>query len=71
MEVTVENIDKLDVAYDKERDVLYVSFGEPREADESKLTENDIVVRYRHGRVIGLTVIGFSKRLIPEHQTTQ
>jgi len=71
MEVTVENIDKLDVAYDKQRDVLYISFGEPREADESKLTENDIVVRYRHGKVIGLTIISFSKRLTPEHQTTQ
>jgi len=67
MEVTIENIDKLDVAYDKQRDVLYISFGEPKEADESKLTENDIVVRYRRGKVIGFTIISFSKRLIPEH----
>jgi len=62
VEATVENIEKLDVAYDKERDVLYISFGKPKEADESKLTQNDIVVRYKHGKVIGLTVISFSKR---------
>jgi len=71
VEATVENIEKLDVAYDKERDVLYISFGKPKEADESKLTQNDIVVRYRHGKVIGLTVISFSKRLPSEHQTAQ
>jgi len=71
MEATVENIDKLDIAYDKGRDVLYISFGEPREADESKLTDNDVIIRYRHGKVVGLTVISLSKRLTPEHQTTQ
>jgi len=67
MGVAIENIDRLDVAYDKQRDVLYISFGEPKEADESKLIENDIVVRYRCGKVIGFTIIGFSKRLTPEH----
>jgi len=67
VEATVENIEKLDVTYDKQRDILYISFGKPKEADESKLTENDIVVRYRHGKVIGLTVISFSKRLPSEH----
>jgi len=67
VEATVENIEKLDVTYDKQRDILYISFGKPKEADESKLTENDIVVRYRNGKVIGLTVISFSKRLPSEH----
>jgi len=71
VEATVENIEKLDVTYDKERDILYISFGKPTEADESKLTQNDIVVRYKHGKVIGLTVISFSKRLPSEHQTAQ
>lgn len=66
MATTVENIEKLDVLYDKERDVLYLSFGEPREADESKLTENDIIVRYKHGTLVGLTVLSFSKRLTQE-----
>jgi uncharacterized protein YuzE len=62
MEATIENIDKLDVSYDKQRDVLYISFGEPREADESKLTENDIVIRYIHGKVVGrLTIISSQK----------
>jgi len=67
VEATVENIEKLDVAYDRERDVLCISFGKPKEADESKLTQNDIVVRYKHGKIIGLTVISFSKRLPLKH----
>jgi len=71
VEATVENIEKLDVAYDKQRDVLYISFGKPKEADESKLTQNDIVVKYKHRKVIGLTAISFSKRLPPKHQTAQ
>ena len=70
MEATVENIDKLDIAYDKQRDVLYISFGKPKEADESKLTDNDVIVRYRHGKVVGLTMISFSKRLTSKHKTS-
>jgi len=36
----------IDVFYDRERDVLYISFGEVQEADDSELTGNDVVARY-------------------------
>lgn len=62
MEAVIENLEKLDVLYDKARDVLYISFGRPSKADDSELTERDIVVRRRKGKVIGLTVLDFSKR---------
>lgn len=63
MEVLVEDPEKLDVFYDKKADVLYISFGKPREAEDSELTHNDIVVRRAKGKIIGLTVLAFSKRV--------
>ncbi len=62
MEAVIEDVEDIDVFYDRGRDVLYISFGKVREADDSELTGNDLVVRYRKGRIIGVTVIGFSKR---------
>ncbi|MFH1821987.1 MAG: DUF2283 domain-containing protein, partial [Methanobacteriota archaeon] len=50
------------VFYDRDQDVLYIGFGKVQEADDSELTGNDVVVRYRKGRIIGVTVLGFSKR---------
>ena len=52
----------LSVAYDREADVLYISFGPDREADEAVLTDEDII-RYRKGEVVGLTVLHFSERI--------
>ncbi len=60
--LSVSGPEKLDLCYDKERDVLYISFGPPKEADDSELSENDVIIRYRGRRIIGLTVLGFSKR---------
>ena len=62
MDASVEGPTKLDVFYDKVADVLYISFGPPREADDSKMTQKDIIVRRAGGKIIGLTVLSFSKR---------
>jgi len=53
----------LSVAYDREADVLYISFGPDKEADEALLTDEDIIVRYRRGEVVGLIVLHFSERI--------
>ena len=53
----------LSVAYDREADVLYISFGPDREADEAMLTDEDIIIRYRKGEMVGLTVLHFSERI--------
>ena len=49
-------------AYDKEADVLYINFKKPSHADDSELTEDDIIVRYEKGKVIGITVLNASSR---------
>ncbi len=49
--------------YDKDADVLYVNFKKPSHADDSKLTDDDIIVRYEEGQIIGITILNASKRV--------
>jgi uncharacterized protein YuzE len=60
--VSHSNADNLHIRYDKEADVMYVSFGSPVPADDSELGEDDILYRYKDGEVVGLTVTHFSDR---------
>lgn len=48
--------------YDREADVLYINFKKPSHADDSELTDDDLIIRYEEGRVIGITVLNASKR---------
>lgn len=48
--------------YDKEADVLYINFEESPKADDSEITDEDVIIRYEKGDVIGITVINASKR---------
>jgi uncharacterized protein YuzE len=50
------------IDYDKEADVLYISFKRPQKATDSEMLENGIVVRYRGDEIVGLTVLEASKR---------
>ena len=50
-------------SYDGEADVLYVNFKKPSHADDSELTDDDVIIRYEQGEVIGLTIMNASKRL--------
>lgn len=54
----VVDLDKVDMVYDLENDVLYVSFGPVQEADGSEMLPNGIVVCYKNGNPIGLTIVG-------------
>ena len=49
-------------SYDKEADVLYVNFKKPSHADDSELTDDDIIIRYEKGEIVGVTVLNASKR---------
>lgn len=49
-------------SYDEEADVLYLNFKKPSRADDSELTDDDIIIRYEEGEVIGVTVLHASKR---------
>ncbi len=54
----VIDLEKMDIRYDSENDVVYVSFGPVEEADDSEMLPNGIVVRYKDGKPIGLTAVG-------------
>lgn len=50
--------------YDRQNDILYINFGyDVEDADESILTESNVIVRIKAGRVVSLTVFDFSKRV--------
>jgi uncharacterized protein YuzE len=49
--------------YDQEADVLYINFKKPSHADDSELTDDDIIVRYERGGIVGVTVLNASKRM--------
>jgi len=53
--------DKLFIDYDKEADVLYVSFGKPQRADDSIQGRDGIIRRKKGKRVIGLTILNASR----------
>lgn len=47
--------------YDESADVLYLSFKKPGHADESELSDDDVIVRYEKGELIGITILNASK----------
>ena len=49
-------------SYDQEADVLYLNFKKPSHADDSELTEDDIIIRYEKDEIIGITVLHASSR---------
>jgi len=52
---------KLWVDYDKEVDVLYVSFGRPQKADDSYQEKDGIIRRKKKNKLIGLTILNASR----------
>ena len=47
--------------YDKEADVLYVSFARPQQATDSEMSPDEIVVRRRGNKIVGLTILHASR----------
>ncbi len=63
-EYTLATIDKIWFEYDHQNDILYINFGyDIEDADESLLTEDNIVVRIKNGKVVSLTVFDFMKKI--------
>ena len=50
------------MSYDAEADVLYVNFKKPSSATDSELTDDDVIIRYKGEKVIGLTILHASQR---------
>jgi uncharacterized protein YuzE len=49
-------------SYDAEADVLYINFKKPSRATDSEFTDDDVIIRYEDGEIIGLTILHASKR---------
>jgi uncharacterized protein YuzE len=63
MEGLVLEPEKPDIEYDEKSDVLYISVGKPKEADDSVEPQEGVVMRSRKGRLVGITIIGLKSRL--------
>ena len=59
--LTVPDAEKVRLTYDEEGDILYMSFGDPREATDS-IDLDGIVYRYHEENLIGITILGFKKQ---------
>lgn len=53
---------KIWVTHDKDADVLYINFKKPSHADNSELTDDNVIIRYEKGKIVGITVLNASKR---------
>ena len=63
-EVIAVNLPKdraLDIDYDQEADVLYISFGKPQPSDDSEEV-SDVIYRFRENELIGITIPSFKSR---------
>ena len=49
-------------SYDSEADTLYVKFKKPSHATDSDITDDDVIIRYENGEVVGLRILPAAKR---------
>lgn len=50
------------VAFDPEADTLTINFTKPSHADDSELTDDDVIIRYQGDEIVGMTILHASKR---------
>lgn len=50
-------------SYDSEADVFYLHFKKPNHADDSEITDDEIIVRYENKEVIGMTILNASQQI--------
>lgn len=55
-------LEHLWVDYDREADVLYLSFRRPQRATKTIETEDDILIRKDGNKIVGLTILNASSR---------
>ncbi len=52
---------KFYIDYDKEADVLYISFERPQKATDTEVTDEGILLRYRENKLVGITILNASR----------
>jgi uncharacterized protein YuzE len=55
-------MEKAWIDYDREADVLYMSFRKPQRATQTIELEDDLLLRKDGGKVVGLTILNASVR---------
>jgi uncharacterized protein YuzE len=53
--------DRMLIDYDREADVLYVSFKRPQKATDSEMLDNGVLLRYREDELVGVTILEASR----------
>lgn len=59
--LAVTSSSRLWVDYDKEVDVLYISFGKPQKADDAQQGEDGIIRRKKGNKIVGITILNASR----------
>ncbi len=49
-------------SYDPEADTPDINFKKPSHATDSELTDDDVIIRYEGGEVVGITILHASER---------
>lgn len=49
------------IDYDQEADVLYLSFEKPQQASDSQMVDENVVLRKRNNKIVGMTIINASQ----------
>jgi uncharacterized protein YuzE len=49
--------------FDDEADVLYISFERPQNATDTDFFKDDILLRLREDKIVGITITNASKRI--------
>ncbi len=52
---------KMWIDYDKEADVLYISFKRPQKATDSEMLDNGVLLRRKGDELVGITILEASK----------
>ncbi len=59
----IENPEEISFEYDKQSDILYIHFADPsEEAEEAIMTENEVILRIKGDRLLGMTIMEFSRK---------
>jgi uncharacterized protein YuzE len=64
MEKVTVSLEKIDLDYDEEADVLYISFGKPRQAQDSIEVEDGVIYRIADNEIVGITITNFKARTL-------
>lgn len=59
-------VERTKVTYDADGDVLYISFGDPKPADDSDITDEGVIVRLREGQIVGLSILNATRKVLAE-----